>query len=123
MTGQLVRRCAVEHHGTVLDIELLLVPDCPIEAAVVELVRAGLRATGVAASLRTTVITTQAEAQRRRFTGSPTILIDGQDPFAQPGAGVGIACRVYPTPGGMAGIPPQRDLDQALKRAADPGPH
>lgn len=34
------------------------------------------------------------EAERARFAGSPTILIDGEDPF--PGAGgTAMACRLY----------------------------
>jgi hypothetical protein len=45
------------------------------------------------------------------FTGSPTILVDGRDPFAQAGAQPGLACRVYPTPQGLRGSP---TLDQLL---------
>ncbi len=35
------------------------------------------------------------EAERVRFGGSPTILIDGVDPFADPAGPAGYACRVY----------------------------
>lgn len=34
-------------------------------------------------------------AERVRFGGSPTILIDGVDPFAEPTGPAGYACRVY----------------------------
>lgn len=49
------------------------------------------------------------EAQRVGFHGSPSVLIDGVDVFAEPDAGVGLACRVYATPDGPAGAP---TLDQ-----------
>lgn len=54
-------------------------------------------------------VDTVEEAQRVGFRGSPSILIDGVDVFAEPDAGVGLACRVYSTPDGPAGAP---TLDQ-----------
>ncbi|MBT2415677.1 hypothetical protein J7I94_34990 [Streptomyces sp. ISL-12] len=44
----------------------------------------------------------QAEAERLGFTGSPAILVDGQDPFTEPGRVAGLTCRVYRTPDGLA---------------------
>ncbi|MGI9022976.1 MAG: thioredoxin family protein [Acidimicrobiales bacterium] len=35
------------------------------------------------------------EAERVSFGGSPTILIDGVDPYADPDGPAGYACRVY----------------------------
>ena len=35
------------------------------------------------------------DAEGVRFGGSPTILIDGVDPFAEPTGPAGYACRVY----------------------------
>ncbi len=54
-------------------------------------------------------VDTIEEAERVGFRGSPSILIDGVDVFAEPDAGVGLACRVYVTPDGPAGAP---TLDQ-----------
>lgn len=46
------------------------------------------------------------DAERLRFIGSPTILLDGKDPFAGDAAGgYGLSCRVYSTPEGPAGAP------------------
>ncbi|WP_435060120.1 hypothetical protein [Streptomyces sp. bgisy060] len=61
----------------------------------------------------------QAEAVRSGFTGSPTILIDGHDPFAEPGAVPSLACRIYRTPNGPAGAPDIDQLSQALGAAAE----
>ena len=52
------------------------------------------------------------------FIGSPTVLIDGQDPFASPGQWPSLACRIYQNPNGPSGIPDLRQLRQALKQAA-----
>lgn len=62
-------------------------------------------------------VETAEDAVRLRFLGSPTILIDGVDPFAGDDAPVGLACRVYRTPDGLAGSPTVEQLRQALIRA------
>ncbi|MEU3552403.1 hypothetical protein [Streptomyces longwoodensis] len=60
----------------------------------------------------------QAEAERSGFTGSPTILMNGRDPFAEPGAVPSLACRIYRTPTGPAGAPGLDQLRQALAKEA-----
>ena len=53
-----------------------------------------------ALSVRTTVIASQVQAQERGFVGSPTILINGVDPFGVARQSPAYACRVYATPAG-----------------------
>ncbi|MET7717721.1 hypothetical protein [Streptomyces sp. NPDC005407] len=67
----------------------------------------------------TRLVADQAEAERLGFTSSPTILIDGRDPFAEPGHVLGLTCRVYRTAGGLAGVPTLDQLRQALQAAAE----
>jgi type IV secretory pathway TraG/TraD family ATPase VirD4 len=55
------------------------------------------------------------DAERLGFIGSPTVLVDGSDPFATPGAPIGLACRVYVTPEGLAGSPTLDQLMEALR--------
>ncbi len=55
------------------------------------------------------------DAERLGFRGSPTLLIDGVDPFADPDAPVGLSCRIYATEDGRAGAPSERQLEQALR--------
>ena len=59
-------------------------------------------------------VATEQDAIDVGFTGSPTILIDGQDPFATGGEQVGLACRVYSTPHGLSGSPSVEQLVEAL---------
>lgn len=64
--------------------------------------------------LRRHRVMTVEDAGRLGFHGSPSILVDGVDAFAEPGAGVGLACRVYRTPTGLAGAPTTDMLREAL---------
>lgn len=59
-------------------------------------------------------VETHEQAVQLGFTGSPTILVDGIDPFAVPSSSAGLACRVYPSPDGLCGSPMLDDLRAAL---------
>ena len=61
------------------------------------------------------IIDTAERATEAHFVGSPTVLIDGLDPFAQPGAPVGLSCRIFSTPDGPAGSPTFDQLRHALE--------
>ena len=58
-------------------------------------------------------IETPEDAARVGFGGSPTVLVDGRDPFPAAGA-VGLACRVYRTEAGVEGPPSVASLRRAL---------
>ncbi|MFD1545802.1 thioredoxin family protein [Nonomuraea guangzhouensis] len=103
-----------------MEIKVLTVPDCPNQQLAAERLRQALAETGLSTTdLTTHVIADQAEAERYGFTGSPTILIDGRDPFAEPGAPSSLSCRLYRTPDGPAGAPGLDQLRQALRAVAD----
>ncbi len=53
----------------------------------------------------------------RDFRGSPTVLVNGTDPFADPAGEVGLSCRVYDTPAGRAGSPTRTQLRAAVVSA------
>ncbi len=55
------------------------------------------------------LVETVEDAEATRFHGSPSIIVDGVDPFADADAPVGLSCRVYRTADGFAGSP---TLDQ-----------
>lgn len=101
-----------------MEIEVLVVPDCPHQAPATELIATALADTGVSAHVTITTITTLEQAQQRGFTGSPTILLNGSDPFATPDSPAALTCRLYLTPEGLRGVPELKQLRQALKQAA-----
>ncbi len=61
-------------------------------------------------------VETIEEAEHWGFRGSPTVLVDGVDPFARPTDPVGLSCRIYQTPNGLAGAPTLAMLTQAILR-------
>lgn len=96
-----------------MDVTLLYFDDCPnwLDAD------AHLRALQDEVSdLRVTrhIVDTREEAERTRFRGSPSILVDGVDPFADADDPVGLSCRVYQTPDGPAGSPTIDQLREVL---------
>jgi len=98
-----------------MDITLLYFEDCPNWKV------ADQRLTAIAAerddiTMTRHLVDTPAEAERTRFHGSPSILVDGVDVFAEPGSEVGLSCRRYPTPDGYQGAP---TLDQLRMVLAD----
>jgi hypothetical protein len=60
-------------------------------------------------------VETPKDAERLGFVGSPTVLVDGLDPFETPGAPVGLACRIYRTPEGLRGSPTVTQLTEMLQ--------
>lgn len=61
-------------------------------------------------------VETPEEALRVGFRGSPSVVLDGVDLFADPDTPVGLACRVYETPDGPAGSPTLDQLREVLGR-------
>lgn len=59
-------------------------------------------------------VETPEDARRLAFRGSPTILVDGEDPFADGEGAIGLACRVFATPEGPRGAPTIEQLRAAL---------
>jgi hypothetical protein len=103
-----------------VDVQLLVVGDCPNEGPAAMLLRRALDDVDLSAvAFSTRVIGTQQEAEQAGFLGSPTILIDGRDPFPEPGRAPALACRIYRGESGPSGVPALEPLRQALKQAAD----
>jgi hypothetical protein len=69
---------------------------------------------GLDATIGYELITTYEAAIARGFRGSPTVLLDGVDPYADEDAPIGLACRVYRTEDGYAGSPSLPQIRQAV---------
>jgi len=99
-----------------MDITLLYFEDCPNWKAVDE--RLTLLATErPAITVAHQLVETPVQADRVGFLGSPSIQVEGVDVFAEPGARVGLTCRLYPTPDGCAGAPTLEQLRAVLSDA------
>lgn len=97
-----------------MEITIRHTEDCPHVEVAEERVREALRRASRDATLRRELVRTPEEAERLSFTGSPTILVDGNDPFADPSSVAALACRMYASPKGAEGAPTVEELERAL---------
>lgn len=66
-------------------VTVLYFDGCPHWQAVLERVRLAADRVGVAVELEPVAVDTDQDVRRLAFSGSPTVLVDGRDPFATPG--------------------------------------
>lgn len=96
-------------------IELIHIDDCPNVAKALEQVEAALVALGRQdLRVRLRHIKTPADIAGTGFAGSPTITADGADIFPGGAPVSDLACRIYPTPDGLAGVPTIDQVTEAL---------
>jgi Alkylmercury lyase len=111
-------------------VEVLTVTDCPHRGLTLARLRAALDRVGLADVVVTErVIDDPAEAIAAGMHGSPTILVDGHDPFAESGTEPSVSCRLFRTPNGDDGAPSVEalvvaltDLGRALSDCREPVP-
>lgn len=99
-------------------VELLVVSDCPNEAPAYERLRRALDDGGRSdTSITIRAITGDTLGSAPAFAGSPTVLIDGVDPFAEQAApAASLSCRVYRSAGKVSGAPSLDELRRAVLR-------
>jgi hypothetical protein len=100
-------------------LEVLHVTDCPNTTVLTA------RLAAVLSGRRDVVIeqreiSDRAEARRRGMAGSPTLLIDGVDPFAMTGQAPSLSCRLYiDETGAVSGAPSLTQLLSVLANRGD----
>nr|WTB29768.1 hypothetical protein OG781_09920 [Streptomyces sp. NBC_00830] len=94
-------------------ITALTLPNCPNAPVIEERIVRALN--GRSAEVELVEAADLEQAARLGMTGSPTVLIEGVDPFAVPGIPASLSCRLYRGPDGKAeGAPSVADLQRAL---------
>ena len=97
-------------------VELLYFTGCPSWQVAADRLAEALSAEGRTEVLvERRVIDTPEQAEELRFPGSPTIRVDGVDPFATGEVEVGLTCRVYATPAGLRGCPEVAQLREVVR--------
>ncbi len=97
-----------------MHVQLLYFDECPNWQVADARLREALETLALHLEVEKVLVTTPEQADLWNFRGSPTVLIDGRDPFAQPGEQVGLSCRLYRTPDGVAASPTVNQLVEAL---------
>ena len=102
-----------------MDVRLLYFDGCPNWMVARDRLIEAMQAVGENPDeIRLETVETPEEAERLQFLGSPSILIDGSDPFAAPGSPVGLACRMFRADAGMQGAPSTEQLIAAIRGLA-----
>jgi hypothetical protein len=92
--------------------------DCPNRELAASLVAETLHEAGLEeAEASFELVPDEGTAQRMAFRGSPTILVDGRELFADQDLPIGLACRLYMTPDGPAGVPTVEQIRTEIKSA------
>jgi len=101
-----------------VQLTLLAVPGCPSAAAFEELLADALADyPGVRVDRRE--IADERAAAEAGMCGSPTLLVNGVDPFAQPGQEPSLSCRLYYDDAGrIVRLPSLEALRRALAAAS-----
>ncbi|MGW3353416.1 alkylmercury lyase family protein [Nonomuraea rubra] len=103
-----------------MELMVVTVPDCPNAPMLEARLAQALAETGAAAPATITrrTVDDAGQAARWQMRGSPTLLIDGHDPFADPAMPTGLTCRMYrDEQGRLEGAPSVTALRRALEQA------
>jgi hypothetical protein len=100
-----------------MDIRLLYFDDCPNWRIAQQRLEQALGRLHDHSLIVRERIDSPQKAEQIGFRGSPTILINGSDPFADTDAPVGLSCRIYLTAAGMEPAPTVEQLESALANA------
>jgi hypothetical protein len=102
-----------------MEIQFLYYEDCPSHDTALERLRSVMAEEGVEADAEIIKVETDQEAQQLRFTGSPTILIDGEDiDPPSPEAHYALTCRAYRLDDGRISPLPSPEMIRRALRAA-----
>lgn len=98
-------------------VEILYTDACPFWKETLKTINKVEKELNITLTVKKTKITTDEEAKRHKFPGSPTVRINGVDidPAAKETVGY-IGCRIYMYEGRTYEYPPKKMIKTAIKR-------
>lgn len=104
----------LEGAGCSYETQVLYVEGCPHVALATDRLRTALDSLGIDVPVQQQLVESEKQAAALDFGGSPTVLVDGRDPF--PAAPSGLSCRLCATEERTQGAPSVAQLVEALRR-------
>lgn len=99
-------------------VNFLYFEDCPSHEQALERLQKVMSEEGVEAEIEVTQVETDERAQELRFTGSPSIRVDGEDIVPAEEDRYGLACRAYRLEDGrISPLPSEATIRQAFTTA------
>ena len=104
-------------------VELLWWEGCPSTDEALAMLREEMTAVGLdPRAVEVREVSSDADAEREEFVGSPTIRIDGRDVQPLPDEPIGLACRIYRLADGrVSPLPDRAEVRQTLTNAMKGG--
>lgn len=106
-----------------MHLEILQVPDCPNVQLLEQRIEHVLADESIEWELCHVIVDDPRSAERAGMTGSPTLLVDGRDPFAEPDQFPNVSCRLYRdatgAPGGAPTVAALRSAFGTASHTAD----
>lgn len=99
-----------------IDVEFLYFESCPNWKATNTALAQAATVEGATLLINYRDVSTPEEAERLGFLGSPTVLIDGTDPFSREGEPVGLACRIHIASDGTIGARSMEEFRAVLRK-------
>lgn len=100
-----------------MDVSLLYFDGCPNHEDTLTLLNTLLGEAGWDGAVQLVNVGSPRRAEELDFRGSPTVLIDGVDPFLDHDAPTGLSCRIYATDSGYQGTPPEQQLRTEIENS------
>jgi hypothetical protein len=104
-------------------VELLWWEGCPSTDAALAMLREEMTSVGLdPEAIDVREVSTDTDAEREEFVGSPTIRVGGRDVQPLPDEPIGLSCRVYRLPDGrISPLPDRAEVRQTLTDAMKGG--
>lgn len=102
-----------------MKIQLLYFDGCPSWQSGLKNLQSALKANGLDVSVELVQVMDNDDAARKKFRGSPSFRINGEDLWNEARDTYSLSCRVYATLEGMKGRPAISMLQEAIRQAID----
>ncbi len=104
--------------GTTLKIRFLYSEDCPSHGEALQRLHRSMEAEGISAHIEILRVDTDEDAEKLKYVGSPTIIVNGRDIDPPETPHYAVTCRAYRVEDGrVSPLPSEPMIRKALRKA------